>query len=442
MVGRVFALALPVLAQQALILVVGLSDRYLAGHMAHDRQAYMAAHTTASYIAWFISSYTVLVSVGATAVVARCMGASDRVAANRATHQAIVLALAVGAAGAAFGLTLTDPIVRTLNLTDRSAEYAATYLRPMFALLPFQVIEAAGIACLVGAGDTRTGLMVQTGVAVLNLPLAWTMCFGIGQWEGLGFIGIALGTATSYLLGACAVMTVLAAGRAGLHLRWRRLRPDLAMLYRLLRISVPAAADSLSVVGGQFLFLRIVNHLGDTASAAHGAALGWEALAFQSSYAFGIAAMTLVGQNLGARRPHDAGQAGWTAFAIGCTQTCLMGLTFYVLARPMAGLFTSDAAVVDQAVQVMRLIALATPALAATIIFTQALRGAGDTRVPVLFTWFGFLCVRIPLAYWLVSEAVGFGLYGAWLAMCADLYVRGLLLTARFISGRWKLTRV
>ena len=94
--------------------------------------------------------------------------------------------------------------------------------------------------------------------------------------------------------------------------------------------------------------------------------------------------------------------------------------------------------------------AFAMPAVACTIIFTYALRGAGDTRVPVLITWVGFLGVRIPLTYWLRQPLVDLGplgtwhggLFGAWLAMFADLYVRGALILWRFASGHWKRVRV
>src|SRR5947208_1214028 len=94
MARQVLALALPVLAQQALILLVSLSDRWLAGHLGAEKSlqtAYQAAQNTANYLGWFIMSYTVLVSVGATAVVARCVGAREWITAQRATHQAIIL---------------------------------------------------------------------------------------------------------------------------------------------------------------------------------------------------------------------------------------------------------------------------------------------------------------------------------------------------------------
>src|SRR5207248_8554586 len=102
-----------------------------------------------------------------------------------------------------------------------------------------------------------------------------------------------------------------------------------------------------------------------------------------------------------------------------------MGALFFALAPMLFAPFCppGQEVIIDTGVPVLRLVAFAMPALASTMIFTAALRGAGDTRVPVLFTWVGFLVVRIPLAYILTSEVVGFGLFGAWLAMAADLIV-------------------
>jgi putative MATE family efflux protein len=453
----VLMLALPVLLQQMLLLAVQLSDRFFAGHLHEiaphvtgDPAAYQAAQTTANYFAWVITSYIVFVGVGSTALVARFTGAGDRMLAIHTTNQSIVLGVALGLAGTLVGWTFRHDIVTLLQLEGDAAEFAAAYLGPMFLLLVFQMIEAAGIACLVGAGDTRTGLYIRTGVTLINVPLAWGLC------RNYGFVGIALGTAVSHLIGGCAVLVVLARGRFGLHLRLDQLWPDLGLLHRLLRVSVPAGIDSLSVTLGQLWFLSLINRLGDVASSAHGIALGWEALGFLSGHAFGIAAMTLVGQNLGAGRPDQAARSGWTAFALGCGAMCTMGLVFFALAPWMFEVYCPDPQqqpIIDVGVPVLRLVAFAMPALASSIIFTAALRGAGDTRVPVLFTWIGFLGVRIPLAYLLALPeidlgplgtvaAAHLGLFGAWLAMFADLLVRGAFFLGRFAGGKWQAMRV
>src|SRR5207302_2803466 len=115
----------------------------------------------------------------------------------------------------------------------------------------------------------------------------------------------------------------------------------------------------------------------------------------------------------------------------------VMGALFFLLAPALFDLFCpypEQWPEVQVGVPVLRLVAFAMPALASTIIFTNALRGAGDTRIPVLFTWIGFLGVRLPLAYLLTSarvdlgvlgtwQCLDLGLFGAWLAMFADLLV-------------------
>jgi Na+-driven multidrug efflux pump len=141
---------------------------------------------------------------------------------------------------------------------------------------------------------------------------------------------------------------------------------------------------------------------------------------------------------------------------MGAAAMCFMGVLFVLLARPMFQVFCPDeaqAGIVEAGVPVLRLIACAMPALACHIVFTAALRGAGDSRVPVLFSWFGFLGVRIPLAYLLTAPQVdlgalgvipgaNWGLFGAWVAMCADLWVRGTFFAIRFAGGRWKKIEV
>ncbi len=478
---QVLALALPALAQQYLHLVVQLSDQFLAGRFElpdpQQRTGYLSALTTANYLYWFVSSYTVLVSVGSAALVARFVGANDWVMAKHATGQAVLLAVVFGVLGAVAALVGLPDLIDAIHLKGDAARVCVEFLTPLAALLAFQITESACAACLAGAGDTRTGLKVLGLVAVLNVPLALILCFGsrpwpelgvvgirlgthlsnvVGVWQGMGFVGIALGTGLSHVIGCVTLLVILARGKSGLKLHFWNLVPDFPLIRRLLWVSVPAAVDSLSAAFCQLWFLSIVNRLGDTAASAHGIALRWEALGFLSGAAFGTAAMTLVGQNLGAREPARAARCGWVAYAIGGTVMSGMGLLFFLLARPMFRVFCPDPElqpIVEAGAPALRLIACAMPALASQIIFTAALRGAGDSRVPVLFSWFGFLGVRIPLAYLLTAPQVDLGvlgvlpgadmgLLGAWVAMCTDLWVRGTFFALRFAGGRWKKVEV
>jgi putative MATE family efflux protein len=303
--------------------------------------------------------------------------------------------------------------------------------------------ELVGNACLRGAGDTITGMVAMIVTNVVNIVLAWSLVVGWGPLKAWGWDGIAVGTATGYVVGGLVVLVRLIRGRAGLRLTWRGLRPDPDLIRRLLKIGLPGGADILSIVLCQMWFVSIVNQLGLLAAAAHGVAIRIESLAYLPGAAFQVASATLCGQYLGAGDQRRATQSVLTALAVGGGLMTGAGVFFLLAADPLASLFLrADQAHVQQlAAQLLRIVALAMPPLALTMIFNGALRGAGDTRWPLLFSLIGYIGVRIPLAYWLAFDW-GLGVYGAWYAMLADLFLRCMLVSWRFFHGGWKQVRV
>jgi len=177
-------------------------------------------------------------------------------------------------------------------------------------------------------------------------------------------------------------------------------------------------------------------------------AIRCEAIAFLTVTAFAVAASTLTGQYLGARRPDLAARAASTAWGLGVAVLAALGMVLYTQARPMFELFLGGRQpdVVALGVPVLRIVVFALPALATISVLNGALRGAGDTRWPWVIVVLGYLLVRIPLTYLLTTPTgrggLGWGLYGAWIAMLVDLSVRGLLVAARFLHGGWRLARV
>jgi Na+-driven multidrug efflux pump len=215
-----------------------------------------------------------------------------------------------------------------------------------------------------------------------------------------------------------------------------------------MRISLPAAGESLTNSGCQLWFLSLINRLGPTATAAHGVAIRCEALSFLTITAFSVAASTLTGQYLGARRPDLARKAALIAWGIGVFVLCEIGVCLYCGADWFFALFLGRGKpeVAGPGVGVLKVVAFAMPALATINVLNGALRGAGDTRWPWAIVVLGYLGVRMPLTYLLVlpSEEGGlsWGLRGAWIAMLADLCTRGVLVAARFLQGGWTRARV
>jgi putative MATE family efflux protein len=453
---KVFYLAWPALILQFLHLIINLWDRFIAGRfLLGDSSSHLSiqtAQTTGQYFSWLISSYSVLVTVGSTALIARFVGAGDFKSASKVVHQSLLLAFFFGMLASILAITFVPFILPLIGLQGVAAQEAYGFLFNIFILLPFQMVEAAGIACLVGAGNTFTGLMVLGFVTVLNIPLSFILATGFLGIVQLGFPGIALGTSLSHFAGSILVMCLLLRGSS--FLQWNlKEKLDVELIRRLLRVSLPAGVDSLSIGFGQFVFLAIINRLGEAAGGAHGIALGWEALGYLSGAAFGTAATALVGLNLGAGLPKEASRCAWTAYGLGAVFMSIMGGLFFFFADAMFLVFCPDPAqaeIVRIGAPVLRLIAFAMPFLASCIIMTSALRGAGDTRVPVLYTCIGFFLLRIPVALLFARNPsndifmpeLAWGLLGAWLAMFVDLFARGILLIYRFSSGKWQSVKV
>jgi MATE family multidrug resistance protein len=119
----------------------------------------------------------------------------------------------------------------------------------------------------------------------------------------------------------------------------------------------------------------------------------------------------------------------------------VISLVFFFGAEAIYHLMHTDPLVHAAGVTAFRMNAWFQIPLAVSIIYVFALRGAGDTRSPLLINVFGVVGVRVPLAY-LFGIVYGWGLLGAWIGMAADVTVRAVLVGIRYARGRWTSTRV
>jgi putative MATE family efflux protein len=431
----------PVLAEQLLVMLVGFSDTLLAGQYLLPQ--HLAAMTVINYTLWMLTNLFSFVSIGAVAMTARFVGAQDWRQANRVVNQSFVLGAILATIFTACGWLWGDRLAPALQLEGEPAVFASRYIHFLVPMMPLMMCEAVGIGCLRGAGDMVTGLLAMTAVNAINVTVSWSLLLGAGPLPELGWDGLAIGTACGHAAGGLIPLAVLLRGRAGLRIRGRMLRPDAGLMRRILRIGVPGGLDTMSIVLCQLVFLSIIDHLGTVAAAAHGVAIRVESLAYLPGYAFQLAAATLAGQYLGARDYRQARRSVLTACAASGTLLFGVGLVFFFGAAPLVDLFLGpdQSDVAQVAPSLLQIIAIAMPPLALMQVLTGALRGAGDTRWPLAFTFIGFVVVRIPLAL-LLAHQWSWGIQGAWYAMAIDVIVRCVLVVIRFLSGRWRRVEV
>jgi putative MATE family efflux protein len=447
-------LALPVLAEQLLNAMVGLTDRFLTGHFLEGKQ-YLAAINQSAYILWLFTCLFATASIGATALVARFVGGGDLPLARRSVHQALVLGMGFAVVIVAVCLIFGPQLLKMTRLAPDARELAESYLTIILIAMPAIMVEQVGIACLRGSGDTVSGLIAMLVMNGVNIVLASALCIGLGPFPKLGWEGLAIGTVTGYYAGAAIVLLRLARNRRGIDLQWRLFRPDVELLRRLLRVGLPGGADLAAIPLCHLWYLTIVNRVGDMAAAAHGITNTAESFSYLPGVAFQVAASTLAGQYLGAGDSHRASRSVQMACLVGGGVMTMMGVVFLLFPEQITNFFVSDQQrdVAALAASALQIAALGQPFLALTMVLSGALRGAGDTRWPLVFTFIGLICVRIPLAYWLALPEIplvggiaipgwNLGLRGAWMAAIVDIFVRCCLVSYRFYHGGWKRARV
>lgn len=431
-------LALPATAEQLLSMMVNIVDTMLVGHLGASA---LAAVSLAAQWSFMATTLFAAVSTGAMALVARSVGADDWDTANRTVRQSVLVGLVIGLMATVLAQLFAEPAVALMGAKPEVLGQGITYLRIASSVFALSALMFVGNACLRGAGDTRTTMMVMAVVNVLNIAVAWTAINGPFGLPRLGVAGSALGAAVGRGVGGLLVMGILLKGRASLKLDLRDWRLDLGLVKRVLRVGLPTGVERMVMRLGMMVFMRVIAGLGTVAVAAHAVALRAESFSFMPGFGFAVAGTTLVGQSLGARDPQRAERSGYLIYQMAASLMGVMGLVFVLFPRPLIGLFTDDLAVVQMALIPLRIVGFVQPLLAATMVFPGCLRGAGDTRFPMYVTSTTIWVVRVSVAA-VLGLGLGMGLTGAWLGMATDMVTRGVIFFLRFRSGRWKLMRV
>lgn len=455
-ISLILALALPTIVEQLISAGVGLTDTIVAGHIAGTdgfRTAATAAVGTMSYLQWFSGLMTSALGVGATAIVARSIGARRPRVANRVAGTACTAAFLVGLLVAAFFFFFPDQICAWAKLEGDAGILGAQYLRIMALTVCLQTTGQIGMACLRGAGDTIRPMLVTLTVVCVNTIATPALTFG---WFGLPRMGIkgnATGTLIAFAMAGILSTIFLFSGTAGIKLRLRHIRIVPHVLQRVVRIGLPSWFENMLLWVGQFVIVIFVISPTDQAvgisgvtMAAHTAVLRIESLAFLPGFGLGIAAAALVGQYLGAGKPAESHRAAILSNRLACIMMGVAAIPMVFLPRFMLGLIVDSAPVVQAGTVPMILAGLAQPGFAIAIIMGWSLKGAGDTITPMLSTVTGMvlrmLFVFPIVAFFKHLHHPEWGLTAVWICIFADLNYRAFFTGIVFRRGKWQNHKV
>ena len=376
-------------------------------------------------------------AIGTIAHVSRRMGEGRPHLAADVTRQSLLVGAIAGLGVGSTFIVFAAPLLRLLGASEDVVATGTPILAVIGAGSVFQTVWFIGVSAVRAAGDSRTPMWLAVASAALSVPLAYLFIDVVR----VGPIGAAYAVVLDGAVICALVVAVLWRGSADLRLGDGSWRLDRATVRSIFAISLPSAAESAMFSFGILALSGFAFRLGTAPGAAHQIVNQVESLSFLPCIAFSGAASALVGQALGMGDPQRATRSGWVAVRMAVLWSTTAGIAFMVVPQLLLGVFTNDERVVQAGVGALAIVGIAQPAQALIFTLGGALRGAGDTRFPLIATVVNWFVVRLPLAY-VLAFPLGLGLAGVWAGIAADYFVRAGLLAWRFNSGAWQRVRV
>jgi putative MATE family efflux protein len=382
------------------------------------------------------------ISVGSTAIIARQIGAGEAEQVGRTVRQAMLLAIVLGIIFAVLWWFLADWWLWIFRAKPEVIPLGREFIRINAPCVVFFFILYGGESLMRGSGDTRTPMLVTVTVELIGTVLAIVLIRGFWIVPAMGVRGAAIARAAVSVMGAIIILVLLMKGRG--YLKWdirTAFKFDFSATQRILRVGLPAFVEQAQMRGAMTIYQIVISSLGTTVYAAHALAMRVEEFAFLPSWGFAVAATTLVGQSLGAKRPDLAEKSAKLAQRYCLIAMVSIGLITFVFGKQLIGIFIDDPEVIRLGTLGLQIWAFAMPGMAINQTLAGGLRGAGDTRWVLLLSTIGMWTMRVGGGALLVY-VFHLGAAGAWGGAVLDHTVRAVIIWWRFRTGKWKNIRV
>ena len=442
---QVLAISLPLVASMGSITLMHFTDRIFLANYSLEAitaavPAGIASFTTISFFMG-VANYT-------NAFVAQYTGARALSRVGSALWQGIYFSL-LAAVLLALLFFVSDRLFDLIGHSPHIRSQEVTYFK-ILTLGAGLVVLSSAMACFyTGRGLTKTVMLVHMSGAAVNIPLDYCLINGVGPFPELGIVGAAIATVT-----ASATIVIIfcflifsPANRAQFG-TWQKRALDKALFARLMRFGLPSGIQFFLEIFGFTFFIQMLGRLGDLELAASNIVLSIETLGFIPMVGFHIGNATLVGQAIGRGRPADGVYSTTSALHITLAYMMLIAGIFVFMPEPLLVLFKEShhspeqyAAIINLGVILLRFVAVFCFFDALNLVFSGAIKGAGDTRF-IMWTIAALLLGIMIIPVYLAVEVIGAGIYTAWTLATFYACSLGLAFMLRYCQGKWKRMRV
>ena len=434
----ILLLAIPMVLEMVLESLFAVVDVFFVGRIGANAVATVGL--TESLLS-LVFAVAIGLSMSTTAMVARRIGEKDPEGASVAGVQAIILGLTVslilGVPSFIFAPRLLQWMGASPEIVSTGSGYARIALGGSGAIMMLFLNNAV----FRGAGDAAIAMRLLWVSNIINLVLDPCLIFGLGPFPRMGVTGAALATFSGRSIGVLYQFYRLGRGTERLPSLARHLRLNLAVLWRLIRVSITGILQFAIAHTSWIGLVRIVSTFGAAALAGYTIAIRIVIFVILPSWGLSNAAATLVGQNLGAGKPERAESSVWRTGFYNMLFLGSVGVLLIIFAEPTVRLFTHDPDVVPLAASCLRILSYGNIGYAYGMVMLQSFNGAGDTITPTIVNLFGFWFLEIPLAYWLAIP-MNLRSKGVFLSIVIAECCIGAAGIVLFKRGRWKLQKI
>jgi len=442
---RVLSISLPLVASMGSITLMHFTDRIFLANYSVDA---ITAALPAGVASFMFLSFFMGVANYTNAFVAQYSGAGNLTRVGTSVWQGIYFSIPAGILLASFALW-SERLFALIGHSPhiRSLEVAYFDILTLGAGL---VVLSSALACFyTGRGLTRTMMFVHMAGATVNIPLDYCLINGIGPFPELGIVGAALATVTaSAIIVLILCLLIFSPANRARFGTWDKRAFDKDLSGRLMRYGLPSGIQIFLEISGFTFFIQMLGRLGDLELAASNIVLSIQTLSFQPMIGFHIGTVTLVGQAIGRGLPEDGVYSTTSALHITLAYMALIAVSFVFFPKPLLHLFKDKhltpaqfAEIMELGVVLMRFVAVFCFFDALNLIFSGAIKGAGDTRF-IMWTVgmlsFGVMIIPIYIAV----EIIHAGIYTAWTLVTVYACALGLAFMWRYRKGNWKKMRI
>ncbi|MSP78283.1 MAG: MATE family efflux transporter [Dehalococcoidia bacterium] len=374
------------------------------------------------------------------AMVSRAVGAKNIPLANHVVHQAFTLNAVYALFTVLIGVLLTDVFLGLIGASEAIRSETALFMRLQFLAIATMSFRNMAGAALQASSEVIVPLKATFITRVLHVVLSPLLMFGPWWFPEMGLAGVAVANVLAQLGGMAINFYVLLNGSSRLHVTMRGYRMDFPLMWRMIKIGVPASVTNAERAISQLVLLGFAAPFGDIALAAFAMTRRMEMLLNFGGMGTGQATGVMVGQNLGAGKPERAKQAVlWGLVYCQVVPAAVRVVTFIAPAL-LITIFTREPEVVTLGAQLLRLQVIAAFFMVSSMVFQQSFNTAGDTLPPMIVTLIAVWAIEIPLAWFLTHTSVG--LLGVGYAAIAGMAFRNVCYVPYYFTGRWLRVKV